>query len=377
MIVTIGQYIESLTSTDGRFRTLGRVAVVRDGMGEVAFTVSGHGLVDFDVAIGGVRHTLRCPLRYDACAAATLRAMAEKERGLGSAFFTGWELLPAEMVLFGADGTPFEVDILARPAPAGERLADFLDHAVARTDASAIASAARSFEDLIEWTHIVGRSGISPRHLYVTPTGEMTLSAFSATDETGRVREMLRAAATREKTLTARDGKELVSGYDMDGKENVRLVRDGGGWMYVDRRGRAVIDAVWLSAAPFREGRATVETASGKGLIDRSGAPVLEPVYEEVVWDDRWGVAVVAAEGRWSLADRNGRLLTAETFDWIGECSEGLLVAVQDGLCGYLDTEGSLVVPCIYHDAASFAEGCAPVTLGDESFLIDGKGARL
>lgn len=379
MIVTVAQYIESLSSGDGRFRTLERLRPLRDRTGEVSFTIPGHGFVDFDVAIDGARHTLRCPLRYDARATATLRAMAEKERGFGSAFFTEWELLPAEMVLFGTDDTPFEIDILARPAPVGERLADFINRAIARADAGMVAAVARSFEELVEWTHIVGRSGITPRNIYVTSGGEVSLAAFSATDETPRVREMLHAVLADETMVdaAAHSRRDIVSGYDSECKENVRLVRDGGGWMYVDRHGRAVIDAVWRSASPFRDGRAVVETGTGKGLIDRSGASVLDAVYEEVVWDDRWGVAVVAAEGRWSLVDRNGRALTRDTFEWIGECSEGLIVAMRDGLCGYLDTEGRLVVPCIYEDAASFAEGCAPVTSDGESFLIDGKGDRI
>ena len=143
--------------------------------------------------------------------------------------------------------------------------------------------------------------------------------------------------------------------------------------MYVDRMGRAVIDAVWTAATPFRGGRAEVETRAGKGLIDIRGREVLSAIYEEVMWDDYWDIATVMTEGRWSLADRDGRVLTAESYDWLGECSEGLVLAVRGGRCGFLDTAGREAIPCIYDDASSFSEGCALVSLGGESFFIDAR----
>jgi hypothetical protein len=82
-------------------------------------------------------------------------------------------------------------------------------------------------------------------------------------------------------------------------------------------------------------------------------------------------------EGRWSLADRDGQVLTAETYDWIGECSEGLVLAVRAGLCGFLDTAGHEVIPCIYDDASSFSEGCALVSLAGESCFVDARGEVL
>ena len=381
MILTISQYIESLWSSEGRLRSLGRLYPVCDE-GEIPlFTMPGHRLVDFEVVADGERCTLRCPLVYDGGTAAKLRTLAERDRGLESRFFTEWRQLPAEIVLFDEEGKPLEVDVLVRRTPEGEPLADFLGSAVVRGDVAAVSAVSRSFEELTEWAAKVGRSGIAVRRLLVAPDGSLHITGFSANDETGRVREMLSAAARGEKPATGTEHawkhEEKETGYGLDGEENIRLVRDGGGWMYVDRLGKSVIDAVWTAAEPFRSGRAAVETQAGKGLIDMRGRTVLSAVYEEVVWDDHWGLASVMTEGRWSLTDREGIPLTDGFYDWLGECSEGLVLAQKGDKCGFVDVAGRETIPFIYDDASSFSEGCALVSSGGESFFINARGMRI
>ncbi len=369
MILSISQYIEALTNNDGRLRTLKRLRMVCDD-GEPVFAMPGHGFVDFEVMTDDRRLTLRCPLRYDSESSSRLRAMGERDKGLGGRFFTEWSLLEKEVLLFCAGNgkeIAVEVDILARPTPEGEPLADFLQRAAAGNDGEAVSVLERSFEEMCEWADRAGRSGVVMKRLLVAADGAVSVTAFSANDERERIAETIHAAT----------GNEPPAGYDMRGEREIRCVRDGGGWMYVDRLGRHVIDTVWVAAAPFREGRAEIETRTGKGLIDRDGRAVLAPVYEEVVWDDCWGVAAVMVEGRWSLANRNGIILTTRPYEWLGECSEGMVLAVREGKCGFVNVEGGEIIPCTYDDASSFSEGCAVVSLSGESFLIDARGERI
>ncbi len=376
MILSILQYIEALWSPYGRFNTLERLRPVCDEAGMPLFAMRGHGLVDFEVMVDGVRHTLRAPLRCDGGAGERLRALARKEQGLGGRFFTEWRLLEREILLFDDDGKACEVHALVRPTPEGEPFAEFLIRALVRGDSAAVDSVFRSFEELTVWARRVGRSGIALRRLIVAPDGTVTLTGFSAGDETERIYGMLRAAV-QGKAEKNHHGEKEVSGYGPDGEEKIRVVKDGGGWMYVDRFGRAVIDTVWMAAEPFRGGRAEVETSHGKGLIDINGREVLPAMYEEVVWDDYWGLAAVMLEGRWSLVDREGMALTTGFYDWLGECSEGLLLAQKGDKCGFIDTTGREVIPFVYDDASSFSEGCALVSRETENFFIDARGERI
>lgn len=445
MILTVQQYIEALTNADGRFRTLERIYPVTDRSGDPVFAMAGHGLADFEVMAGGAAYTLRCPLRFDRAAASGLRALGEKEKGLGSCFFTEWRLLESEIVLFGESGEAVEVDILARTAPQGEKAAGFLQKMAAAHDTGTILAALRSFGELTEWSRDNRCAGITGRKLSVESDGRVCVTGFSAHDaspmialaffftaampanfaEVGQAlisgnssaratAERLCAASAAEgfpepaqisagdvaaaiRKLSGRTADEIAAlgaklsseiprpadkdkesySWRSDGGDGVKCVRDGAGWRYVDRLNRPVIETVWLSASPFREGRAEVEAVSGKGLIDRDGRAVLEPVYEELSWDDYWGVATAMAEGCWSLTDRDGALLTREGYDWLGECSEGLILAQKGGKCGYIDTEGREIIPFVYDDATSFSEGCAFVTSASESFFIDRTGKVL
>ncbi len=449
MILAIQQYIEALTNNDGRFRTLGKVLPVMDTAGNPLFAMPGHGLADFEAMIGETRFTLRCPLRYDAETANRLQALRDKDKGLGSRFFTEWDLLEKELILFDSAGKSVEVDILIRPGTGGERMADFLQRTVSsESPAEKILAALRSFGEMAEWALNNGCDKIVARKVSVSARGEVCVTGFSANDESpvialaflftaampgrfagvglplisglaaarplaerlcaassetgfpepaqilagdvaGGVRRLSEYSAEEIAVLGAKlsvvlgeseaKAREETAGYSWreDGGDGIKCVRDGGGWRYVDRRNRPVIDTVWLRAAPFREGRAEVEAATGKGLIDKGGRAVLEPVYEELAWDDYFGLTAVMKDGRWSLLDRDGMLLTADSYDWLGECSEGLILAQKEGRCGFIDAEGREVIPCIYDDATSFSEGCAFVTSGEEDFYIDPAGRKL
>lgn len=86
---------------------------------------------------------------------------------------------------------------------------------------------------------------------------------------------------------------------------------------FVDTENRPVIPAQFVWAGDFHEGRAEVQTATGMGLIDRSGDYVIPPEYEIVDYDHASSVVHVRSDGRWALFDYLGRRLTefrANTF---------------------------------------------------------------
>ncbi len=314
MILTIAQYIEALASPDGRWRTLRRLHPVADAAGRPMFAMPWNGTVDFEVTADGVRQTLRCPLVWDADAPRRMAAFELRQKGLGGRFYSEWRVLRSEAVVFDDDGRGAEVDILARQVRDGEPLVDFLERATAAGDTGAMEAARESFDRLVEWAGRVDRGGISLRRLVASPAGDVGLTAFSATDDTDAVYDLM-----------GRLGRRLPSMPENDAAEPPRPVPHG------------------------------------------------YESYEEYTWDDYWGVATVMNEGCWSLIDAGGRTLTEGCYDWLGECSEGLLLAQKGDKCGFVDLSGRE----IYDDASSFSEGCALVTLAGESYLIDPRGNRI
>jgi len=162
-----------------------------------------------------------------------------------------------------------------------------------------------------------------------------------------------------------------------DCSRDIVCAMDNEGWKYVDSNGRKLIEETFRYAEPFREGRAEVETDAGKGLIDESGRYVMPPQYEEMCWDDYYGVAVAMKYGKWTLHNRQGESLTGQPFDYLGICSEGLVVARRGGKWGYINTAGQVAIPLKYDDATSFSDGRAQVTLLDDTFVIDMSGRKV
>ncbi len=143
---------------------------------------------------------------------------------------------------------------------------------------------------------------------------------------------------------------------------------------YTTTDGQPLNSVKLLSGEPLREGRAEVEAESGRGLIDKCGAFVLEPRYEELVWDDMTGVCVAMRDGEWNMYDRDGVRLTRQSYEWIGEASDGLFPMVEEGRCGFLASDGREVIASEWDEASSFDERVSRVVRDGMTYVIDNKG---
>lgn len=170
-------------------------------------------------------------------------------------------------------------------------------------------------------------------------------------------------------------GRSDVSRCDWIGPASggLRCVREGGRWKYVREDGAEAFEGGFLHASDFDRGRAVVETGTGFGLIDRSGAYVMQPVYEDLCWDADDGVVRAMRKGYFALYDRDGNDVTWHVFDMISAPSCGLLLAQRDGYYGYLDLSGAEATGFVYDDAYSFdpATQTALVDLGGRWLRID------
>lgn len=88
------------------------------------------------------------------------------------------------------------------------------------------------------------------------------------------------------------------------------------------------------------------------------------------------------SEGKWGITnlDDNDKIITKPTFDYIDDFTEdGLALVNIEGLWGYVDLEGKIVIKCEYDNADPFSKekkGRARVTKGLESYLIDKNGIK-
>lgn len=73
----------------------------------------------------------------------------------------------------------------------------------------------------------------------------------------------------------------------------------------------------------------------------------------------------------------NGTLIVPLAYEGADQFSEGMGRVTQNGLCGYVNPVGQLIIACLYQRAASFVEGAAAVKLKDKWGLINKDGTWL
>ncbi len=140
-------------------------------------------------------------------------------------------------------------------------------------------------------------------------------------------------------------------------------------YSYFDATGRRVIASKdFRDVKAFHGGLAAVRAQKGWGFINKSGAFVIQPIYD-TVHDFSDGLAAVQTEreGDWAFIDGTGKvMLQLTTSERVGDFSEGAL-AVYDqksDTWGYIKKDGSWLIIPQFKDAGEFHDGWAMVRVG-------------
>jgi hypothetical protein len=90
-------------------------------------------------------------------------------------------------------------------------------------------------------------------------------------------------------------------------------------------------------------------------------------------------IAVNTPDGVGYFADSEGNKLFNKQFEKVWKFSEGLAAVKQNGKCGFINTQGEVVAPCIYDKmppffGTKFSEGLAKVEQNGQWSLINKEG---
>lgn len=161
---------------------------------------------------------------------------------------------------------------------------------------------------------------------------------------------------------------------------------------FIDRTGRLVIGFDKLpettdGVGEFHDGRARIylemeraDKAKGSwrhiaGYIDETGAMVIAPRFK-FAYDFSEGLARVALEGVAGFIDLEGKVVI-KIDAWVGDFHEGLAAASMPGgrePLGYIDRLGTMVIKPQYQFADDFSEGLAGVQVDDKWGFINRQG---
>lgn len=160
---------------------------------------------------------------------------------------------------------------------------------------------------------------------------------------------------------------------------------------FVDETGKLVIEPTYTWVWPYSEGLAKVQVdgdvMSGRcGFIDKAGKMVIPPTFQrlrsagEEMERFHAGFAVIEVDYKMGYIDSAGNVVIPPRFAWAHEFTEGLAAATTDYLhdkWGYINRSGEWAIPPEFDSASPFSEGLARVSRDGMCVYIDRNGTEV
>ncbi len=175
--------------------------------------------------------------------------------------------------------------------------------------------------------------------------------------------------------------------------EKLAAIELRGKWGFIDKQDNLVIPFKYDNVGNFSNGRAEFELNGRKGYLDKYGTEHYDnggsapkknvtynvakiPVPAKAIFYD--GLAVVesndsgwACDVKKGYIDKNGSVIIPFKYEDAWSFSEGLAAVKLNGKWGFIDKNGNVVIPFTYNYAWSFCAGLARVNLCGEWGFID------
>lgn len=154
---------------------------------------------------------------------------------------------------------------------------------------------------------------------------------------------------------------------------------------FIDKNGEVVVPINYDYAESFSEGLAVVKKNKKYGFINTKGDYEIGANYDDAESFSE-GLAFVEKNDRSSAINKEGEVVFSlpENIAPKGNYHDGLALVEKygedwddDDYYGYVDKEGTIVIPCKYDDADDFENGVAQVELNDREFFINTDGEKV
>ncbi len=202
-ITTVTQYIESLSSPTGLFRTLGEPVCERDSRGRPVFFAGGNAAV-FPISVDGKKYALKCYTRPRPDAADTCARFAS----FPSPLVAPSRFLPDEIYVYDTPSEGRWCDAILTEWIDGFSLDFRIRQAMRRSDAATLSHLADAFDAtalaLLDelWAH----GDLKPSNIIVTPSGGMMLTDTDAAYFPGYTESNVRETGTPQYNHPLRSG---------------------------------------------------------------------------------------------------------------------------------------------------------------------------
>ncbi len=161
--------------------------------------------------------------------------------------------------------------------------------------------------------------------------------------------------------------------------ENRIPVLHNGKYGFLDPKGHETIPCIYDHIGIFQQGRAMACIEDSCGIIDTNGNTILPLTYENK--QARYGaysysdnLALVEKNGMFGYVNLHGELVIKPFFNNAFSFSQGLAPVKTGHAWGYIDTLGNIFIPFIFDHASPFQHGRAEVIYNGQTLTIDRTG---
>ncbi|PCJ26761.1 MAG: hypothetical protein COA97_05045 [Flavobacteriales bacterium] len=159
--------------------------------------------------------------------------------------------------------------------------------------------------------------------------------------------------------------------------EQLRCVRDGKKWGYLNHKGEVAIPIEYDSVTVFSEELAVVEKDGKFGFINSLGQVIIPFQYEQVGGFDE-GLAPVMIGKVWGFIDVTTKIGIPPQYQEIGSFSDGICgVMNEGGKWGTINKKSEVVIPLLYDNFFPYVNGIAAVEIKGEYYFINKRGVLL
>ena len=142
---------------------------------------------------------------------------------------------------------------------------------------------------------------------------------------------------------------------------------------FKDRTGRIITPAIYTHCGEFHDGMAYVTHGYDTiGYVDAQGKiaiPVIHPIFFDFIPERRnfsEGRVAVYKDDKWGFMDKQGKLVIAAVYRYVGDFSGGLATVSKEGAFGAINPTGDTIIDFRYLQLGDFKEGLANFSLTDE-----------
>ena len=138
----------------------------------------------------------------------------------------------------------------------------------------------------------------------------------------------------------------------------------------IDTSGKVIVRSSYKRhlESPGPNERIIMLTNSGYGYLDFSGKVVIKPQYEHAEDFNHSRAVISVEENKYGVIDPDNNVIVPQERDFIHDFSEGFAAFTKNGLTGYMNIHGHVVIEPQFANGDHFSCGLARVLKQDRKF---------